>query len=367
MLSLASMPERVTALGAELAPPCVAVHVEQSQVERFVERLRTMSVALDAASSAAAVDVVAVVAPLIYVRCAATAVAKRIAWNEALYRLLERELGHGRIAAHRVYRLDACCHDAAWLPRALRDRLHTEDEDAVVLRVVAYPKQLQPKIVALLSAHGLAVHPTRHTHEIFVTSQPAVGSSSLFFGVSRRRDRNTCKDEDNDARAPCRAFFKLQESLRLHVTLPRNALALDVGASPGGWTECLVEHGARVVAVDPGDLKITLRGRPITHIPLLLEDALPKLRHLQRFDVCVCDINVRVPLMAALILQAAPLLRPGAVVVLTLKLGKRPTPDAVVTAVGHATALLSTEFHGFRVVWLHANTQNERTLFATKR
>ena len=36
--------------------------------------------------------------------------------------------------------------------------------------------------------------------------------------------------------------------------------AMDIGASPGGWTEYLMEHinqgkGSRVVAVDPGDLE----------------------------------------------------------------------------------------------------------------
>ncbi|KAJ0403591.1 hypothetical protein ATCC90586_007860 [Pythium insidiosum] len=353
---------------AELTAPCVAVQVEESQVERFTHRLGTMVITLDDKSSAA-VEVVTVAAPLIYARCAGVRTQLSV-WNEALFCVLMEELGHGRIAAHRIYRLEACCHDAAWLPHAVR-RLIADHRDESVLRVLAYPKQLQSKVVELLTAQGLAVHPTRHTHELFVTSQPGV-SSSLFFGVSRRQPRDTddgCIESAGAcaAEAPCRAFFKLQESLRLHVTLPPDALVLDVGASPGGWTECLVEHGARVVAVDPGELKIPTLGRPITHLPLLLEDALPQLERMPRFDACVCDINVRVPQMAALILRTAPLLRPGAVVVLTLKLGKRPTSDAVAAAIDSAAAILSAEFRDVRVIWLHANTQNERTLLATKR
>ena len=28
--------------------------------------------------------------------------------------------------------------------------------------------------------------------------------------------------------------------------------AVDVGASPGGWTQCLAVHCAKVISIDPG-------------------------------------------------------------------------------------------------------------------
>lgn len=58
--------------------------------------------------------------------------------------------------------------------------------------------------------------------------------------------------------------------------------ALDVGAAPGGWSQCMLEHGAsHVTAIDPGDLSPALSG-------------LKGLVHLKnKFQVCIPDLTAR--------------------------------------------------------------------------
>ena len=53
-------------------------------------------------------------------------------------------------------------------------------------------------------------------------------------------------------------------------------LAIDVGASPGGWTTCLVQSGCgAVIAVDPGALylprAVELSGR-VEHMQMKIEE-----------------------------------------------------------------------------------------------
>ncbi len=92
-----------------------------------------------------------------------------------------------------------------------------------------------------------------------------------------------------------RAYFKLFEALlRFDVKLPRGGKGLDIGASPGGWTQCLVEHGLTVWAVDPAPL--TLREETMKNVVWLgglstSPQVEERLRADGPFDVIVCDMN----------------------------------------------------------------------------
>lgn len=387
------LPPAPAHLAELLLTPCVAVHTEATQLPRFADRLSQLRPTPDVC-----VRLIASCSPIVYARCevddhhttSATAADRAPHRLNALLR--ERaELqfgGERRIRAHRVYQLDWSCADAAWIPSAAA--LLALKRHGARLRVVAFPKQLQSEVTRLLHADGYETHPKTFTHELFVTMQTAL-SPYFHFGVAPRShlsalDDNAGEDDATGgstltsgketainpgqavvaADAPCRAYFKMEESLQ-HVELHPGDRVLDVGASPGGWTECLLKHGARVVAVDPGELTIDMTDKPVVHLPMLLEDARPQLEHMAPFAMCVCDINVRVQHMAALMASIAHLLLPGARVVFTLKLGKKPTAKVVQQSFETAVAFLTPDFGAFRLLWLHANTQNERTLVATKR
>jgi 23S rRNA (cytidine1920-2'-O)/16S rRNA (cytidine1409-2'-O)-methyltransferase len=63
--------------------------------------------------------------------------------------------------------------------------------------------------------------------------------------------------DDSEARYVSRGGLKLEAALK-HVALPVDGLAcLDVGQSTGGFTDCLLQHGARmVVGVDVGSAQL---------------------------------------------------------------------------------------------------------------
>ena len=170
----------------------------------------------------------------------------------------------------------------------------------------------------------------------------------------------------------CRAFYKLREiasRLQLPLDVP---YAIDIGASPGGWTTCLVQSGCRrVVAVDPGQLHlppdVELSGK-VEHMRMRIEEALPILesRGSVRLDMLVCDMNAPPADVLAIALQTLPLLNPGAALVLTFK-------NAFARRVDWHVALEAAleELRGFAdnvsVVHLLANTTKETTVVGTVR
>jgi hypothetical protein len=68
--------------------------------------------------------------------------------------------------------------------------------------------------------------------------------------------------------APSRAAMKLEEAFDwLGVDPGRGEDCVDLGAAPGGWTQRLVERGAKVIAVDPANLTPELERHPkVEHI-----------------------------------------------------------------------------------------------------
>ncbi len=117
-----------------------------------------------------------------------------------------------------------------------------------------------------------------------------------------------------------RAEFKLLEALEtFRIDLPPRGVALDLGASPGGWTRVLRQREQYVTAVDPGELdpRVTADSR-VRHLRMLAETYLAD--EPDQFDVIVNDMRMDARDSARLMSAYADQLYPGGVVIMTLKL-----------------------------------------------
>jgi 23S rRNA (cytidine1920-2'-O)/16S rRNA (cytidine1409-2'-O)-methyltransferase len=116
-----------------------------------------------------------------------------------------------------------------------------------------------------------------------------------------------------------RGGLKLEKALATFQLSPEGLVALDVGASTGGFTHCLLEHGARrVYAVDVGhgQLAWTLRNDPrvvvMEHTNIRHLTSLPE--PIQCVVIDVSFISLRLVLPAII-----PLLAPEAWIVALVK------------------------------------------------
>ncbi len=158
-----------------------------------------------------------------------------------------------------------------------------------------------------------------------------------------------------------RSEFKLEELFRTTgLRPPERGLALDLGASPGGWTRILRGYGLDVVAVDPAELDPRLRNDP--HIRHVRTTAGPFLdRTNDRFDLIVNDMRMDPAMSVGVMRGAARHLNPGGLMILTLKL----TPRGAVRVVREALSRLEDVVTVELVRQLHHN-RDEVTVVARK-
>lgn len=102
-------------------------------------------------------------------------------------------------------------------------------------------------------------------------------------------------NEDPASRYVSRGGVKLESALRNFDIDVRDLVCLDVGASTGGFTDCLLQHGARqVVAVDVGHNQLDWRLR---NDPRVLVREVVNARYLKpedfesKFDLAVMDVS----------------------------------------------------------------------------
>ncbi len=127
--------------------------------------------------------------------------------------------------------------------------------------------------------------------------------------------------DDADLPYVSRGGLKLEKAIR-SIDLSLNGLTcLDVGASTGGFTDCLLQHGARrVFALDVGygQLAWKLRTDPRvdvierTNIRHLSPDALPCRVDLATIDVSFISLKIVVP-------AVVPFLKPGGGILALIK------------------------------------------------
>jgi 23S rRNA (cytidine1920-2'-O)/16S rRNA (cytidine1409-2'-O)-methyltransferase len=105
-----------------------------------------------------------------------------------------------------------------------------------------------------------------------------------------------------------RGGLKLAKALD-HFAIPvAGRVALDVGASTGGFTDCLLQRGAaRVYAVDVGTNQLAWKLRADPRVVSMEKTNVRELALPQKVDIIVCDVSfigLRTALPAALALAA---------------------------------------------------------------
>lgn len=127
--------------------------------------------------------------------------------------------------------------------------------------------------------------------------------------------------DDPASRYVGRGGLKLEAALREFQLDVRDAVCLDVGASTGGFTDCLLQNGAqRVFAIDVGHNQIDWRLRNDSRVEV--REGV-NARYLQpedfpvKFDLAVIDVSF---ISATMVLPAVvPLLRAGGKIVTLIK------------------------------------------------
>nr|WP_202892053.1 SAM-dependent methyltransferase [Kribbella shirazensis] len=159
-----------------------------------------------------------------------------------------------------------------------------------------------------------------------------------------------------------RSEFKLEEAIATFgLELPAGGKAVDLGASPGGWTRILRQHGQEVWSIDPGSLDPRLRGdRGIHHEATTAGRFFAANR--VRFDVVVNDMRMDQVTSARMMLDAAEHLRPGGLAIVTLKGGGKNPLDGT----RRGLDVLRERYDVLHARQLHHN-RNEITAIAYRR
>jgi 23S rRNA (cytidine1920-2'-O)/16S rRNA (cytidine1409-2'-O)-methyltransferase len=179
------------------------------------------------------------------------------------------------------------------------------------------------RIDKLLVERGLAESRTKAqamvmAGVVLVNEQRVEKSSDQFATDSQIRIKHA---DDPMSRYVGRGGLKLEAALRKFQIDVRGLVCLDVGASTGGFTDCLLQHGAeRVFAIDVGHNQIDWRLRSDPRVEVregvnaryLQPDDFPV-----RFDLIVIDVSFIS--VAKILPSVLPLLKPRASLVVLIK------------------------------------------------
>ncbi len=91
-----------------------------------------------------------------------------------------------------------------------------------------------------------------------------------------------------------RAAFKLLQMNKTFKIIKEGDWVLDLGASPGGWSQVAVELGAKVVAVDINPMK-PIEGVAFIRGDITKPETLEEIRKIrEEFDVVLCDASPKI-------------------------------------------------------------------------
>mmetsp|Transcript_20899 Transcript_20899/g.33845 ORF Transcript_20899/g.33845 Transcript_20899/m.33845 type:complete len:449 (+) Transcript_20899:243-1589(+) len=147
--------------------------------------------------------------------------------------------------------------------------------------------------------------------------------------------------------------------------------ALDIGASPGGWSSFLASRGGRVLALDPGNLQLSPElhqcHKLITHVPKLSLNADAEMKEHGPFDLIVCDANIPPIDCCEMIMNVSKLqgvMKEKSRIMITFKMHKKKKTDKGIRQ--KAIRILQQGFHIHRSYHLFSNSHREWTVLAIK-
>lgn len=240
-------------------------------------------------------------------------------------------------------------------------------------------KDTEVKLGQALEAMGFAVSlkaPKRVVYVIVGEGITVIGSATSSdmedMTVDHFRSENKNQDTVN------RAEVKMKEAFDVFgLNEKKIESCLDIGASPGGWTNFMVKRGARVVAIDKGaleydrlatkdvkvidDLKDYSEGNAVLHIRANISDTEKLPIRESSFDMLAIDTNTDYLESSRIANSLSAYLKPGGFLVMTLKLPKISDAGKIYMA----TQILSKSYKVERIKKLHYNRM-ELTLFATR-
>jgi 23S rRNA (cytidine1920-2'-O)/16S rRNA (cytidine1409-2'-O)-methyltransferase len=181
---------------------------------------------------------------------------------------------------------------------------------------MAAPKQ---RLDLLLVARGL--------FESREKAQRAIMAGEVMIGdrVSDKPGTRVPEDAELSVRAADRYVgrggYKLEGALDAFAIDPSGSACLDIGASTGGFTDCLLQHGAaKVYAIDVGHSQLAWKIRSDPRVVVrehLNARYLTSMDIPEPIDICVIDVSF---ISLTLILPpAVELLRPDAVLIALIK------------------------------------------------
>lgn len=201
------------------------------------------------------------------------------------------------------------------------------DLPSTSLRLNLFPKSALDEALKLIP-ETQNLSPTQSTHILALVRYVNASTKETYWRigfspVSSALDHQAAFDRLEDESNISRAFYKIQEACeRCGVKeWPQPTWnAVDIGASPGGWSLYLSDVVGKVYAVDPAELVVN---RPnIIHLQGQLLNVLPQLAGIP-LHVVVCDMNADPEIAIGCIQALEPQLAIGARIILTFKYQKR--------------------------------------------
>lgn len=299
----------------------------------------------------------------------------------------------------RVFHVPYACYDISWILFHPAFQSILSHQSHVRLRITATPKVLEIGIqnalfysdnVTAKSSYQLPdtlLHPTQFTHILCVVysyehslfrwgivdraffESQAMSSTAITASLA-----STYSLQESVAPVS-RAYFKMSEIVAHYLPSlgwmhSRVGAGIDVGASPGGWSQVLATLCKHVLAIDPG---VLLFSSPhVQHLPHVaqapqVQTAIAALAAPVTYIVCDMNMDGRECAMI-LTTHILPHVRAldEAILVLTLKCVKNPSA-AYIARISATIEALFVDMQDLRcsephVIHLTANSKNERTL-----